>query len=265
MKPAAEHLSAEIDTTTPNIARVYGYLLGSKDNYAADRAVGDELLRLMPDAADIAKANRHFLGRAVHYLTGEAGVDQIIDLGAGLPTKDNTHEFAHRTNPAARVVYVDNDPVVLTHARALMDTAERTCVITADLRDPAAIIRHPDTHALIDFTRPVAVVFAAVLHFVPGDEAAQIIGEWRKAMAPGSYLVISHAEDREELAGAADLYRQRLSTGTPRSQQEIAGLFAGLDLITPGLVPLPLWRPETSLLPVGAEKMPMLAGIGRRP
>lgn len=263
MEAARGDLAIDIDPAVPNIARVYDCLLGGKDNFEVDREHAAELLKRLPQAERLARENRHFLMRAVRFLAEEAGVAQFIDIGAGLPTADNTHQVAQRTNPDARVVYADNDPHVLAHGRALLAGQGATAVVQADMRDPEAIFSHAGTRQLIDFTRPVAVLLVSVLHLVAGDEAAELTGYWRRTLPRGSHLVISHAEDRPALRRAAELYQERLGTGTLRTRDEIVALFEGFELVPPGVVGLPVWRPETSLLPEGAEDSPMLCGVGR--
>ncbi|MCC5581859.1 SAM-dependent methyltransferase, partial [Microtetraspora sp. AC03309] len=251
-------------TPTANIARIYDYLLGGKDNFAADRALADEVLRLVPQSRTHARLNREFLVRAVRFLAGEAGITQFVDIGCGLPTRRNMHEVAQQINPDARVVYVDNDPMVLVHARALLATNANTRVADADLRTPSSIVGYPAVLDLIDWSKPVAVLLAAVLHFVTdADDPRRIIGELCEAMAPGSYLVISHVERRPDVEAAAKLYRDANALVVPRTAEEIAALLHGVDLVEPGVVRLPLWRPpELEMWPEELDP-PLLGAVGQ--
>jgi hypothetical protein len=238
------------DTSVAHQARMYDYLLGGKDNYAADRAAVEEQLRIHPDVAFSARANRAFLGRAVRYLAGEAGIRQFLDIGTGIPTAGNTHQVAQEIAPESRVVYVDYDPVVLAHARALLISHEAgaTDYIDADLRDAGIILGQ--AAQLLDFTKPVAVTLVAILHAIPeGDDPYRIVATLMDAVPPGSYLAISHMasellsqETRERLerhSGAA--MQQRI---TARTREQVARFFAGMDLVAPGLVRAEQWRPD---------------------
>ncbi|WP_242890857.1 SAM-dependent methyltransferase [Actinomadura litoris] len=257
---------AVIDTTVPSIARVYDLLLGGKDNYASDRVFAEELAESNPHLGRLVRDNRTFVGRAVRYLVQEAGVRQFLDVGTGLPTADNVHEVAQRARPDARVVYVDNDPVVLTHARALLTSTPqgRTAYIDADAHDAATILDQA-SRAGLDFDQPAAVLFAAILHFCVDAEA--VVTPFRDALAPGSHLVISHAADRPDMAGVAAAYQQAMQVGTLRSPEQIEGLFGGFELVPPGLAALPDWRPD----PTGAAGPDrsaaglFLAGVARKP
>ena len=234
------------DPNVPNVARVYDYLLGGKDNFAADRAFADEGIRWVPDFPLVVRANRDFLGRVVRHLAADCGIDQFLDIGAGLPTTENVHQVVHRINPAGRVVYVDNDPVVLTHARALLADSSNVAVAEGDLRDPQGILSAPQVRQLIDFTRPVAVLMVAILHYVTDEHRPhEIVARFRDTIAPGSYLAISHAEYRARLAGPASMYRRMANEpAVLRSHEEIARFFDGFELLEPGLVPVSRWRPD---------------------
>lgn len=242
-----------IDPSKPNIARVYDFQLGGKDNYAIDREVGRQILRLAPDAPRAARANRAFLRRAVRYLINEAGIRQFIDIGSGLPTQGNVHEVAHQAHAGTRVVYVDNDPVVLVHARALLDTSDATAVIRADLRRPGDILGNEVVQEFIDFDEPVGLLLIAILHHVNDDEGpADIAATLTEELAPGSHLVISHfhnpgsamPEEAELAAASEKLMIEKFGTGRFRTSKEIRPFFGDLELLDPGLVPLPLWRPD---------------------
>ncbi|MDX3525520.1 SAM-dependent methyltransferase [Streptomyces sp. ID05-39B] len=236
-----------IDPTRPSIARVYDYLLGGKDNYAVDRQVGDVFKRDLPGSLAIAFANRAALTRAVREIATTTGVRQFIDLGSGLPTADNVHQVAQRHAPESRVVYVDIDPQVLVHGRALLEQNERTRVVPADVRDPEAIRRHPETLELIDFDRPVAVMFSAILHHVNDEEdPAGIVRYWRDQVPSGSYFFVSHfrSGNNPETAEAERVLQQTFGRGRWRTDQEIESLLEGLEILAPGMVPAPRWRPE---------------------
>ena len=229
-----------IDTTTPNVARIYDYLLGGKDNFAADREAAKRLIEAIPDVAAIARDNRSFLGRVVRYLATGAGIRQFLDLGGGLPTQANVHELAQGVAPEARVVYVDNDPVVASHGRALLASGDQVGMVLGDLRDPAGILRHPDVLALLDLAQPVAVLCTSTLHFI-ADEAQPhaIIAEYRDRMAPGSYLAISHGTLEEDPGGeggkAETVYRQASSQLHVRPLPQVRRFFDGFELVEPGL------------------------------
>jgi S-adenosyl methyltransferase len=256
-----------IDTTVPTTARIYDFWLGGHDNFAADRAAALKVSEAAPEAQLMAVENRRFLRRAVRYLAADAGITQFLDIGTGLPTQGNVHQVAQDINPAARVVYVDNDPMVLAHSRALK-TGGNTVVIEADLRDPQAILNHPDTPKLIDFSQPLAVLLVAVLHFISDDDdPSAIVAAIRDAAQPGSYLVLSHVTGgirRESAANAAVFYKQVTSGATLRGRDEILRFFAGLELIDPGLVQVPQWRPDGPE-PAEAGKVWILGGVGRKP
>jgi S-adenosyl methyltransferase len=258
---------ADLRMDRPTPARMYDYFLGGKDNFRVDRDAADQLDEAAGQGTTMtaARENRRFLQRAVACLA-ETGIDQFIDIGAGLPTQGNVHEIAQRANPAARVAYVDNDPIVLSHGRALLADDKTTKVFTADAREPQAILTAPGLAGLIDFSRPVAVLLVAVLHFVGDkDDPYAIVGTFRDAMAPGSYLVLSHVTtdglSAELLARIEDVYERSTSPSRPRSRDEIARFFDGLDLLEPGLVRPGRWRPGP-----GQETVThfMYAGVGTK-
>ena len=258
-----------IDTTTPNVARIYDYLLGGKDNFAADREAAGQLIAAIPDVAAIARDNRSFLGRVVRYLAGQAGIRQFLDLGGGLPTRANVHELAQGVAPDVRVVYVDNDPVVASHGRALLFTRDRVAMVLADLRDPATVWQHPDVDGLLDWTQPIAVLCTSTLHFVADeDEPHQIIARYRDRMAPGSYLAITHGTMEDDPAGerdqAAGVYRQASSQLHVRPLDDVRRFFDGFELVEPGLVWISEWRPEPGTAPTGRAQS-MRGGVGRKP
>jgi S-adenosyl methyltransferase len=264
MSGQAPHPAAGVfDLGTPNPARIYDYLLGGKDNFPADRAAAHELLALVPEARAGARENRAFLGRVVHYLVGEAGIRQFLDVGTGIPSQGNVHEVAHAVAPDARVVYVDHDPVVHVHAHALLAQPTTTAVL-ADLREPERITQHPKTRELLDFSRPVAVLLVAVLHFLTdADDPAGVVACLRDAVPPGSFLVVSHAtgDFRPEVAGdVTAVYDKASAPLVLRSRAQVAALFGGFELLPPGLVQPAAWRPDHGGEGVGG----FWAGVGRK-
>ncbi|MFK4145184.1 SAM-dependent methyltransferase [Streptomyces sp. NPDC004065] len=239
---------SSIDPTKPSIARVYDYLLGGKDNYAVDREIGEVFKRDLPGSVAIAFANRAALTRAVKEIATSTGVRQFIDLGSGLPTADNVHQVAQRHAPESRVVYVDIDPQVLIHGRALLEENDRTRVVPADVRKPEDIRTHPDTRQLIDFEQPVAVMFSAILHHVNDEEdPAGIVRYWRDQVPSGSYFFVSHfrSGNNPETVEAEKVLQETFGRGRWRTDAEIAALLDGLEILDPGIVPAPLWRPDT--------------------
>jgi hypothetical protein len=263
---------AGIDASAATPARIYDYLLGGHNNFAADRIAAQKMLEIWPEAPLVVRENRNFLGRAVRFLTAEAGIRQFIDLGTGLPAMGSVHEVAQTAEPDYRVIYVDNDPMVLAHARSLK-TGRQAAVIRADLRDAAAILAHPDTRRLIDFTQPLAVLFVAVLHFVDDPQAQQAVASYKHVAPPGSYLVISHPTIEEEVdpelaATSTATYSRNAAPVFTRSFKEITDFFEGWELVDPGLVPVMQWRPDqpgavTDDLPLPVRVI--LGGVGRKP
>lgn len=261
--------SPGIDTSVSHSARVWDYWLGGKDNYPVDREVGDRIARLLPDIITHARADRMFLGRAVRFLAGDAGIRQFMDIGAGLPTVDNTHEVAQRVAPECRIVYVDNDPLVLVHAQALLTSTPEgaTDYVHADLRDPADVLA--GAARTLDLAAPVAITMLGVLwHVLDDDEARGIIGRLMGAAASGSYLAIAHPtlEVTGEKMAAAIRYWNEYGTppGTHRTPARIAGLLEGLDLVDPGVVSSTRWRPEAT--PFGEpEAIDQFCAVARKP
>jgi hypothetical protein len=246
-----DSVASGIDPNVPHPARRYNYWLGGKDNFAADRASGDELERHFPKVRLGALANRALLQRATRYLAEQAGIRQFLDIGTGLPTADNTHEVAQRHAPDSRIVYVDNDPLVMVHARALLNSSPegRTAYIEADLNDPGSILADPALHETLDLSRPVGLMLIAVLHFIHGDGAAKpIVRRLLDELPAGSYLVATHATSDFGTPEQQALYRQLVESGKSdvwtRPKEEFADLFEGLELIEPGVVPASEWRPE---------------------
>lgn len=257
-----------IDATVPSVARMYDYYLGGKDNFAVDRERADEVLRRVPDAGHACRANRRFLGRAVRFVA-EAGIHQFLDLGTGLPSQNNVHEVAQRVHRDARVVYVDNDPIVLAHARALLARDASTVVIQEDMREPQKILANPDVTRMIDFSQPVAVLFVAMLHFLPdAEDPWGVVSAIAERMAPGSYLVLSHGtfENRApaHVAAIQEEYQQATAPLLFRGREAIMRFFDGFELVEPGLVHLTDWRPDDPLEPQRPGGEWMLAGAGRK-
>ena len=260
--------SLPFDTSVANQARVYNYLLGGKDNYAADRAAMEASLKIYPELAFTARANRAFLGRAVSFLAAEAGMRQFLDIGAGIPTAGNTHEVAQAIAPESRVVYVDYDPIVLAHARALLSSAESgaTEYIEADLRDTSAILERAGE--LLDFSKPVAITLVAIMHAIPdADDPHAIVARLLDAVPSGSYLALSHmARDLldphtlSNLEGIIDRTSQQALTY--RTREQVAQFFAGTDLADPGLVRVEEWRPSAGT--ASAERSSLWCAVGRK-
>jgi hypothetical protein len=259
--------SPALDTGIPHPARVYDYFLGGEDNYEADREAGDQVIAAQPSVLPAVRANRAFLRRAVRYLAGEAGIRQFLDIGTGLPTNENTHQIAQQLAPESRIVYVDNDPIVLAHARALLDSSAEgaTTYLQADARDPEKILR--EAAGTLDFSQPVGVMMLAVMHFIPdSDDPPAIVSRLMDAVPPGSYLTVSEATrdiDTERITQAAGAFNnQRVAAQfVPRTHAEILRYFAGLELVEPGLVPLPEWRG----LAKPTEWIPAYGGVARKP
>ncbi len=257
----------EIDTTVPHSARIWNYWLGGKDNYPADRTAGDEFLKVFPGMVDVARAVRHYLARAVHHLAGEAGIRQFLDIGTGLPTVDNTHEIAQRVAPESRIVYVDNDPLVLAHARALLTSTPQgaTNYIDADVRDPDTILEI--AARTLDFDRPVALMLLGIMAHVNDDEEARsILGRLLGALPSGSYLVLSDGTNTDKAREEA--HRNYNSGGAVpyllRSPERIGHFFDGLDLLEPGVVSVSRWRPEPTPFGLPPE-VATIGGVARKP
>lgn len=251
----------DVDPTVPSSARMYDFYLGGKDNYPADREAASKVIAAHPDQPVLARANRGFLVRAVRFIA-EQGITQFLDLGTGIPTSPNVHEVARDVDPSARVVYVDNDPIVTSHNRALRATHDGVTGVEADIREPSRIIGHPGVRATLDFEQPVAVLTCAVFHFIPN--AQEIVDVFRDTIAPGSYLGLSTATTegltREEIRAIEDAYAASNVPAVFRTRREIEDLFTGFDVVEPGIVPVGRWRedePDTHIR--------ILAGVGRLP
>ena len=259
----------EIDLERPSIARVYDYWLGGAHNFAADRALADQALGIMPSLKSAIMTNRAFLRRAVRYLAS-AGVRQFLDLGSGIPTVGNVHEVARQSAPGSRVVYVDLDPVAVAHSRSLLAGDTRVTVLQADIRDPATVLESSEVNDLLNLDEPVAVLMVALLHFVPdSDDPAGIIAGYRDRLVAGSHLALSQlgVEPGEEPEGwqrYRDLYAASVTPLSSRTKAEVTALFAGFELVDPGVTRIPLWRPETpDDLEPDAARFPGFAGVGR--
>ncbi|WP_067465239.1 SAM-dependent methyltransferase [Actinomadura macra] len=256
-----------IDTTVPHSARVWNFLLGGKDNYPVDRQAGEKVFTTFPGMVDMARHSRHMLIRVVRYLAGEAGIRQFLDIGTGLPTMDNTHEVAQRIAPDARIVYVDNDPLVLVHARALLTSSSEgaTDYIEADVRDPDAILAHATR--TLDLTRPVALMLMGILGLVDDyDLARSIVKQLMAALPEGSYLAIYDGTDTDPAYMEA-IRAYNAGSGavsyTPRSPADIARYFEGMEVVEPGVLPVTQWRPEST--PWGeAPEVACVGGVARK-
>jgi hypothetical protein len=253
----ASWVSRHIDSTVAHPARRYDYWLGGKDHFPADRESGEAVAQVFPSIRTAVRENRRFLGRAVRFLAGPAGVDQFLDIGTGIPTADNTHEVAQRIAPSARVVYVDNDPIVLAHARALLTTGSgtgTTAYLDADLRDPQRILGDPVLKGALDLTRPIALMLIAVMQFISDEDAPyDIVRTLAEALPEGSYLAMSHPtndyfppETRQHITTMSGPVH---GTYRPRSAEEFARFLAGYELVLPGVVPVSRWRADGEPLP----------------
>jgi hypothetical protein len=257
-----------VDALTPNVARIYDYYLGGKDNYACDREAARLVLNAAPDVPLAALENREFLKRAVEFLVWEAGIEQFIDIGPGLPTQANVHMLVRRHMPDASVVYVDNDLVVLSHGRALLQGAEGVAVIDGDIRTPGEILSNPSLQELIDLWRPVAVCMSLVLHFIPdADDPWALVARVRDSIPPGSYLVLTHLTGDERaidtMTEIRGIYDEATAPLVPRTKDEFARLFDGFELVEPGVVFLSQWRPTNEHHAHGGTKW-AYAAVGRK-
>jgi hypothetical protein len=264
-------LPQDINTDVAHPARVYDYWLGGKDNFPADRALAEHIMEAIPTMRTMAAANRAFLSRAVRYLAEEAGIRQFLDIGTGIPTSPNVHEVAQAVAPDSRVVYVDNDPIVLAHARALLTSQEagETSFIGADLRQPKSILDHPTLTSTLDLSQPVAVMLVAVLMYfrdTDNPNPFEMVATLLEAMPPGSYLAITHPTadfNAEAMGGAVAAAERSGVTLVPRNQAETEKFFAGLDVVDPGVTPVLSWRPDKP--PDDPRSAYYWAGIARKP
>lgn len=261
---------ATFDQSQPHISRVYDYLLGGKDNYAVDRAVGNRIIATEPTIRLGVRAQRAVLGRVVRYLVDEAGLRQLIDIGSGLPTAENVHQIAQRIAPECRVVYVDNDPVVLSHARALLADDVATVVVAGDLREPHALLADPEVCAHLDFSQPIGLLLCGILHHILDSENPRGLTEALVAALPsGSYVFIHHLLDSGDPAAAElqAIMQAGMARGQFRTREQILAMFGDLEPVAPGLVIVPDWRPDAATL--SARDHPVLAmacaGVARKP
>jgi S-adenosyl methyltransferase len=267
VKAGLAHVPPEIDPAKPSVARVYDAILGGKDNFAADRKVAEMAMAALGDGGDAARLNRMALGRAVRFMADQ-GITQFLDLGSGLPTAQNTHQIAKSVNPGARVVYVDNDPVAYVHGQALLIDDATTTVVLADIRQPDELLAMPEVTGFLDFSQPIGLILNAVIHHILDEEApAGIVSRFREALAPGSYMQLTHfCDSSEEARALGRVLKESLGRGQLRSREQIERFFDGLDLVEPGLVYLPQWRPDEPVhLPLDPGSMACLVGVARKP
>ncbi|MFC8714286.1 SAM-dependent methyltransferase [Streptomyces sp. NPDC057197] len=256
----------EIDTSKPHPARMYDYFLGGKDNYQVDQEAAEQFMKAAPEVRAGVLANRHFMHRAVRYVVAEGGVRQILDVGTGLPTEPNVHQIAHAVAPGTRIAYVDNDPIVSTHSMALLD-GTGTSVVLADLREPQALLDHPEVRRVIDFGEPVALLLVAVVHFLAdADDPDAVLATLRDALPVGSYLVLSHAtgdihEDRRE--DAAAVYRRATASLNLRPHARVLDFFGDFTLVEPGLVKVTDWHPDEAP-EAGAPPIGIYGAVARK-
>ncbi|MGA5373377.1 SAM-dependent methyltransferase [Streptomyces griseoincarnatus] len=258
-----------IDITVPSVSRMYDYYLGGSHNFEVDREAARKAMEFMPGLPKVMQANRAFMRRAVRFAVSE-GVTQFLDIGSGIPTFGNVHEVAQAADPEARVMYVDRDPVAVAHSKVVLEGNDRADVLAADLRKPQEILGRDEVGRLIDLNRPVALLLVAILHFVEeADDPYGAVAELRGALAPGSMLVLTHATYEgiplppERAEGAVDVYRDMRNPLIMRTRDEIARFFEGYDMVEPGLVPMPRWRPDTAPEDEDPYAFSGLAGVGR--
>ncbi|CAL9604514.1 hypothetical protein SUDANB58_05507 [Streptomyces sp. enrichment culture] len=266
-----KRLSTEIDANVPTAARMYDHYLGGKDNYAADRAACEELDKVVPSTRHLALNNRRFLQRVVRTLTAEYGMRQFLDHGSGLPTQNNVHQVAQGIAPESRVVYVDNDPMVLVHGRALLEQNEHTAVVHADMRDTDGIFSHPETRRLIDFSQPVAVLFNSVFHCIPDsdtDGPLAVVRRVSERLVPGSCLVMCQlVSDEPKVREFVTEFMDRVTQGhwgRVREEKDVAEWFEGMEILEPGLVEVSTWRPDNEVAPRQlTQEWIEFGGVGR--
>jgi S-adenosyl methyltransferase len=261
---------AQFDASRPHVARVYDYLLGGKDNFAADRALGDQMIASLPAVQVGVRAQRDVLGRVVRYLVGEVGLRQLLDIGSGLPTAENVHEIAQGIEPSTRVVYLDNDPIVLSHAKALLADDKATFVVDGDLRDPAGILASPDVRELLAWDEPIGLLMCGILHYILDEEnPAGIVSALCQALPRGSYVFIHHLLQLDDPASATLQEQMRKGVGRAqfRTLDQVRVLFDGLELVEPGLVLVPDWRPDPGAPNVRYHPVLQMAcaGVARKP
>jgi hypothetical protein len=268
--PATGKADARVDVDRPSTARIYDYFLGGAHNFEVDRRAAAEMAGVHPVIGRTLRTNRSYLRRVVTFLAG-AGIDQFLDLGSGIPTVGNVHEIAQRLNPAATVVYVDLEPVAITHSNTILADNDRAVAVLADLRHPDEVLGHPDAARLLDLSRPVGVICAGVLHYVTDEhEPEKVLAGYRDRIAPGSYLALSHPSVDEHNpawteAALTDVYRKTPPPYTLRDADRFAGFFAGLDLVEPGITRVHDWRAEPDDVPPAHGEAHSLAGVARKP
>ncbi|MGP9017173.1 SAM-dependent methyltransferase [Streptomyces sp. BR1] len=259
-----------IDISVPSVSRIYDYYLGGSHNFEVDREAARKAMQFIPGLPKVMQANRAFMRRAVRFALDE-GITQFLDIGSGIPTFGNVHEVAQRADPQARVVYVDHDPVAVAHSRAVLEGNERAGIVAADLRKPRDILASPEVRRLLDLDQPVALLLVAVLHFLEDeDDPYAAVAELRDTLAPGSMLVLTHAAyegiplSEERAGGAVGVYRNIRNPLVMRTSTEIARFFDGFELVAPGVVQMPMWRPETSPEQEDPYAFSGFAGVGRK-
>ncbi|MFI6638445.1 SAM-dependent methyltransferase [Streptomyces sp. NPDC050504] len=260
-----------IDISVPSVSRMYDYYLGGSHNFEVDREAARKAMEFMPGLPKIMQANRAFMRRAVHHAIGE-GVTQFLDIGSGIPTFGNVHEVAQRADPGAKVAYVDHDSVAVAHSRAVLEDNDRAVIAPADLRKPQEILNSPEVAGLLDLDRPVALLLVAVLHFLEdSDDPYGAVAELRDALAPGSLIVITHASyegvplTEERAGGAVGVYQKIKNPLVMRTREEVTAFFDGYELLEPGLVAMPDWRPEDPMVLEDPYAYSGFAGVGRKP
>jgi hypothetical protein len=257
-----------VDINQPSVARVYDFFLGGSHNFEADRAFAAEVMTHNPIMPWVIRENRAFLRRVVRYLV-EQGIDQFIDLGAGIPTVGSVHAVAAELNPDARIIYVDHDPVAIAHSRAILEGNRQAAVYAGDLQDPTAVLDSPEFRSMIDVTRPVALMFISVLHFIADDDTANtVVSGWRERLSGGGFLALSHAsadQSSESANRTRSMYNESVAPMAMRTRDGVTALFGGLELVDPGVVPIPLWRPDSSddVSADAAGRYPGYAGLAR--
>ncbi|MEN3361974.1 MAG: hypothetical protein V7637_5956 [Mycobacteriales bacterium] len=258
---------AGVDLDRPNVARMYDYYLGGSHNFRVDREVADQVIEMLPTLPRLAQANRAFLHRSVRYCL-EAGIRQFLDLGSGIPTVGNVHEIAQRFDPSARVAYVDLDPVAIAHARAILAGNENATAIMADARRPDEVLDHPEVRRVLDFSQPMAVLMVALLHFVSDeDRPREMVARYVEEVVPGSLVVLTHGLAEEEVDWSSpvlQLYRRTPNPLFPRLRPEVESYFGDLELVDPGAVLVPQWRPDAPRDAGGDDWCTFLAGVGRK-
>jgi hypothetical protein len=267
--PGQADPATQFDASRPHVARVYDYLLGGKDNFAADRAVGDQMIASLPAVQVGVRAQRDVLGRVVRYLVAEAGLRQLLDIGSGLPTAENVHEIAQHVEPSTRVVYLDHDPIVLSHAKALLADDKATFVVGGDLRDPAGIVADPEVRGFLDWDEPIGLLMCGILHYILDEEnPADIVAQLYHALPSGSYVFIHHLLQLDDPASATLQEQMRKGVGRAqfRTLDQVRVLFDGLELVEPGLVLVPDWRPDPGTPDVRQHPVLQMAcaGVARK-